>query len=1139
MFTSHPPQPVDVRVQAATTGGAAGVRRRAFRVGALSGAAALVAVVALALPAGASAQVSLTGPTGYGLAAGADPSSVAVADFNGDSDPELAVANQGTDKVSVLRAVGGPGFIVMGIPDAGDGPSSVAVGDFNQDSDPDLAVANEFSDNVSVLVGGGGTSFLPPSNFDVGDGPSSVAVGDFNGDSDPDLAVATGSCQAPGCGIFSSPGNVTVLLGGQGASFTEGSRVNVGVDPVSVAVGDFDGRAGPDLAVANRLSRSVSVLFNKGDGTFYASTALTTVMLTGFDEPYSVAVGDFDGVNGPDLAIAKHEFIDPFFSGDVSVVLNLPDGTGEFGSPTMYWSDFAAPNSVAVADFNGDLKPDLGFTNGAGDADNVSVLVNNFGDPFGKNFFKAGGRRIGGAPNAVAVGDFDNDSDPDMAVTDAGSDNVSVLLNNDAPTPNGDGYVTDEDTELFQNPGVLFNDTDPENDTLRATLASEPAHGSLTLNPVGYFHYTPDPNFHGTDSFSYRASDGSLESDPVTVTIEVRSIHDSPVANGDTYTTAEDQPLAVDAAGVLGNDSDGDGDALAAELASGPEHGSLELRPDGSLSYTPNPDFNGTDSFSYRASDGGMESDPVTVTIEVKPIPDNPVANDDTYTTDEDTSLNIDSAGVLSNDADGDGDALTAALASDPAHGSLTLNPGGSFSYTPNPDFNGTDSFTYRASDGAEADTATVTIEVRSVADFPVASPDTYTTDEDTPLTVEAPGVLGNDSDADGDSLTVGVWRPDFPVSGDLRLNDDGSFTYTPRPNWSGSERFDYQVRDPSGRESRVATLWIDVRAVNDAPGAQGDTYETDEDTPLNPRIGVLANDSDIEGSPLAAVLVSGPQHGNLQLHPNGSLSYRAERDYNGTDSFVYRANDGELDSGPATVTINVGAVADAPAATGDAYQTDEDTPLSVAVAEGVLSNDGDPDGDDLTAALVSAPEHGSIDLRGDGSFSYTPDADYNGTDSFGYRAGDGSAESDAVTVRIEVMPVDDPPPAGPAQPPPAGAAQPSADFAIPGGIIQFRNGSTVVTVVVPGPGTVTAQQVSASTARVGAAAKKKSLVKRTRKVATKAGPVRLTLKPTKAGQKRLRLKKKLTARIRFTFTPTGGTAKSTTRKITIKHKTR
>ena len=1122
MFTAHPQQPDEVRAEAAATGGAAGVRRRA-RFGALCGAAVLVALLALALAAGASAQVSLTGPTSYGLGAGADPSSVAVGDFNGDSDPELVVANQGTDNVRVLLGQPGPEFIPMGIPDAGDGPSSVAVGDFNGDSDPDLAVANKFSNDVSVLLasGGGGTSFLPPSNVAAGNAPSAVAVGNFNGDSDPDLAVANELSH-----------NVSVLLGGEGGSFTETSKVGVGVNPSSVAVGNFNGDNRPDLAVANRGSPSVSVLLNRGDGSFDAAFRTFPA-----GDSNSVAVGDFNRDGHADLAVAKQI---PGIFGDVSVLLGT--GNGTFGEATLYAHE-DAPNSVAVADFNDDLKSDLVFTDGAafGGDDNVSVLQNNFGGPGGVNFFKAARRRVGGAPNAVAVGDFDNDSDPDVAVTDAGSDDVSVLLNNDRPTAVADVYASDEDTELFQNPGVLFNDTDPEADSLTATLVSGPAHGSLTLSPVaGWFSYTPEPNFHGTDSFTYKASDGTFESATATVTIEVKSIADAPLAQDDTYATDEDKPLAVAPAGVLGNDTDGDGDALAAAPASDPAHGSLTLNGDGSFSYTPAPDYHGSDSFTYRASDGHLVSEPVTVTIEVGAVNDAPDANDDAYATDEDAPLTL---GVLDNDTNVDGDSLSATEVSDPAHGSLALNPDGSLTYRPDPDFNGNDSFSYRASDGSLAsEPATVTLRVDPVKDAPNASDDAFETDEDTPLTLHANAFLDNDTHPDGDGLSVlTVSDLDDPASGSLDLSGDGTYTYTPAPNFTGSTTFRYVVYD-SSFEFGSATVTITVKAVNDAPDAKDDEYATDEDTALS--VAVLGNDSDSEGDGLAATEVSDPPHGSLTDNPDGSLTYTPDPDFNGSDSFSYRATDGNLESAPTTVTIDVSAVDDTPSATEDAYTTDEDTPLTVA-APGVLDNDADPDRDGLTVTHQSGPAHGSLTLNGDGSFSYTPAPDYNGSDSFSYKASDDGQDSDPAPVTIEVRPVDDtqpdnpaqPPPAGPAQPPPAGPALPSADFTI--GSFKFKSRSTVVSVVVPGPGTVTAQHAPATTARVSATAKKKTLVKRTRKVATKAGSVRLRLKPTKAGQKVLRHKKKLTARMRFTFTPSGGTAKSTFKKVTIKLKKR
>ncbi|MGH3477235.1 MAG: Ig-like domain-containing protein, partial [Nocardioidaceae bacterium] len=162
---------------------------------------------------------------------------------------------------------------------------------------------------------------------------------------------------------------------------------------------------------------------------------------------------------------------------------------------------------------------------------------------------------------------------------------------------------------------VLGNDSDPDGDPLTAVLGSGPSHGTLTLNANGSFSYTPAANYNGTDSFTYRASDGTLESNEATVTITVTASNDAATAVDNAYSTGEDTTLTVNAPGVLGNDSDPDGDPLTAVLGSGPSHGTLTLNANGSFSYTPAANYNGTDSFTYRASDGTTTSNLATVTI--------------------------------------------------------------------------------------------------------------------------------------------------------------------------------------------------------------------------------------------------------------------------------------------------------------------------------------------------------------------------------------------------------------------------------------------------------------------------------------------------------------------------------------------
>jgi VCBS repeat-containing protein len=189
----------------------------------------------------------------------------------------------------------------------------------------------------------------------------------------------------------------------------------------------------------------------------------------------------------------------------------------------------------------------------------------------------------------------------------------------------------------------------------------------------------------------------------------------------------------------------------------------------------------------------------------------------------------------------------------------------------------------------------------------------------------------------------------------------------------------------------------------NRIPVAVNDSYSTNEDTALTVAApGVLNNDTDADGNSLTAALVSNPAHGTLTLNSNGSFIYTPSTNYNGSDNFTYKANDGKANSNTATVAITVRAVNDAPVAVNDAYSVNEDTALTVA-APGVLNNDTDADGNSLTAALVTGPAHGTLNLSAKGSFTYTPNAGYSGADLFTYRASDGTTNSNTATVTITI----------------------------------------------------------------------------------------------------------------------------------------
>ena len=593
----------------------------------------------------------------------------------------------------------------------------------------------------------------------------------------------------------------------------------------------------------------------------------------------------------------------------------------------------------------------------------------------------------------------------------AGPASATVIVNtiNGAPVANNDNYSTNEDTLLsVAAPGVLLNDSDPDGDAIHAVLVSGPAHGDLVLNADGSFTYMPDPNYFGSDSFTYKANDGFDDSNVATVSIDIGSVNDAPVALNDAYSIDEDGVLSVPALGVLGNDTDTEGSALSASLVSGVSHGILVLNSDGSFSYTPNANYFGSDSFTYQANDGLNDSNIATVNITVNPINDAPVAVGENYSTNEDVTLNVPTLGVLGNDSDIEGDALTAILVSDVSNGTLTLNADGSFTYVPDANYFGPDSFTYKANDGAlDSNMVTVSITVNPINDAPVAVEDTYSINEDLPLIVTLPGVLGNDTDVENGTLSA-ILVSDV-AHGTLTLNANGSFTYVPDANYFGPDSFTYKANDGAA-DSNTVTVSITVNPVNDAPVAVDDNYSTDEDELLVVVLpGVLGNDTDVELSLLNAILVSDVSHGVLILNADGSFSYMPAPNFFGSDSFTYKANDGSLDSNIATVTITVGSVNDAPIANNDNYSTDEDTLLSV-ILPGVLGNDTDVEGSVLSPILVSDVSHGDLILNADGSFTYLPAPNFTGNDSFTYKVNDGTVDSNIATVTINVGSVNDAP---------------------------------------------------------------------------------------------------------------------------------
>jgi VCBS repeat-containing protein len=335
---------------------------------------------------------------------------------------------------------------------------------------------------------------------------------------------------------------------------------------------------------------------------------------------------------------------------------------------------------------------------------------------------------------------------------------------------------------------VLANDTDADGGSLTAAIVANPTKGTLNLNPDGSFTYTPNLNANGSDSFTYKASDGLNSSDITTVNIDITAVNDLPTAPNYSFTVTEGETFRGSLPG-----GDPDGPVVRWGVATDATKGLVHLNgTDPGFEYKAVPGRTGTDQFTYSVynTTGGLNTATGTVTITIVPNQP-PVANADAYSTDEDTPLTVGGPGVLANDTN-DSAGLRAAVVTQPTKGTLSLNPDGSFTYTPDPDANGPDSFTYAASDNlATGTTATVSITVTPVNDAPAT---TSWGIDPSPNKVYRDTLTSHASDVEDDALTYALVSYD-PSYGTLVVNPDGTYVWD-RNGKTGLTDFRWSVTD-------------------------------------------------------------------------------------------------------------------------------------------------------------------------------------------------------------------------------------------------------------------------------------------------------------------------------------------------------
>ena len=589
--------------------------------------------------------------------------------------------------------------------------------------------------------------------------------------------------------------------------------------------------------------------------------------------------------------------------------------------------------------------------------------------------------------------------DQPLTITVVDADEPPVAVDDTAAPVAEDAAATPID--------VLANDTDIDGGPMVIDAVSQPANGTVT-NGGTDLSYQPDPDFCGADSFTYTLNGGSIG----TVTVTVTCVDDVPVAVNDTATVTEDDPATT--VDVLANDVDPEDDPITIATVTQPANGTVVITNGGDdLTYQPDPDFCGADTFTYTLSPGGSTA---TVNVTVTCVNDPPIAVDDTFTTDEDTDLELSTSGPDSpaeNDTDVDGDPLTVAEVSGPAGGTVTL-AAGTVTFTPTADLCGaaTGGFTYMVSDGnGGTDAGQVTVDITCVDDPPVAVNDNPTVSEDAAAT--AVDVLANDTDIDGGPKTITAASD--PANGTVVLTGGTpgartGLTYQPDPNYCNNppgttpDTFTYTL---NGGDS--ATVAVTVTCVDDAPVAVNDTATVAEDDPAT-TVDVLANDVDADSVGLTIDTVTQPANGAVVITNEGDdLTYQPDANYcnnpPGTtpDTFTYTLSGGSS----ATVAVTVTCVDDAPVAVNDTATVTED---AAATAVDVLANDTDIDGGPKTITAASDPANGTVVLTGGTpgahtGLTYRPDPNYcnnpPGTtpDTFTYTLNGGSSATVAVTV--------------------------------------------------------------------------------------------------------------------------------------------
>ncbi|WP_367714279.1 tandem-95 repeat protein (plasmid) [Nitratireductor sp. GISD-1A_MAKvit] len=565
---------------------------------------------------------------------------------------------------------------------------------------------------------------------------------------------------------------------------------------------------------------------------------------------------------------------------------------------------------------------------------------------------------------------------------------VNVLPMPELPDPAEDLlHAVEDQSMVFTVADLLANDVDDDGDPIRLVAVEKPANGTITLSNAVVVLERPDglPQEGADVSYSLAMADGSplpdwISIDPQTGKVTAVVPLDVLAEMQLTMTAHEGATSTSVTRTVLFDGNDG-----------------------AQFTYMPDASFSGEDTFTYTITDDAQGEAQGQVRVQVAPVNDPPIVENDIVDGLEDTPLYIDPATLLANDSDVDGDPLTVTAVANAVNGTVEMVDG-QIVFTPKPNFDGDASFEYTVSDGADGETTgVVTVRVQSTNRRPVAEMDYFEGTEDTPLVIHISDLLANDSDPDGDAFTF-VSFQDW-AGNDVSVFElpDGRLQIVPDENINGLCQFTYTISD--GRMEATGVVQVDFEAVNDAPiTVEDDGYTTEEDTAITISLSdLIANDMDVEGDSFTVTEVFDGDNGTVVME-GGNAVFTPRADYFGNAGFTYRVTDAGGAVSDGYVSITVFPANDAPIAVSDAgFTVQEDGYIDIDPAA-LLANDYDPDGDAISLNSIQA-----VDL-GNGLYRYSPAPDAYGEVEISYSIVDTGGLVSYGRITIDILPQPDAP---------------------------------------------------------------------------------------------------------------------------------